>query len=115
MSSYYTDLDEDLGWDEIVAEDMREREFYERRKQQSEDARIRQEVKKQLKAHGITQPVKSRVFKNGKEIANKTSVRGAKVEVSCKCCRSKFLARVADVNRGWGKFCSKSCKARGEL
>ena len=33
------------------------------------------------------------------------------VEVSCKWCKTPFMARKADVNRGWGKFCSKSCKA----
>ena len=39
--------------------------------------------------------------------------RGAKVEVVCanSKCRQKFQARVADRKRGWGKFCSKSCKA----
>ena len=39
--------------------------------------------------------------------------RGAKVEVKCqnKRCGTAFLARVADVKRGWGRFCSKSCKA----
>lgn len=26
-------------------------------------------------------------------------------------CRAKFTARSADVKRGWGNFCSKSCKA----
>lgn len=33
--------------------------------------------------------------------------------VKCKnpVCRKKFNARQADLNRGWGKFCSKSCKA----
>jgi len=30
-----------------------------------------------------------------------------------KChCGAEFRARSADVARGWGKFCSKSCKAR---
>lgn len=29
-----------------------------------------------------------------------------------KKCRKEFQARTADVNRGWGKFCSKSCKAK---
>lgn len=33
-------------------------------------------------------------------------------EVKCKCCGDKFQARTADVKRGWGKFCSKSCKAK---
>ena len=39
--------------------------------------------------------------------------RGATVEVVCanKRCRVKFMARVADRKRGWGRFCSKSCKA----
>lgn len=31
--------------------------------------------------------------------------------VICKWCKSPFQARTADVKRGWGKFCSKSCKA----
>lgn len=29
----------------------------------------------------------------------------------CKRCGDPFMARTADVNRGWAKFCSKSCKA----
>lgn len=40
-----------------------------------------------------------------------SQVRGATVEVLCKCCKQPFIARVADRKRGWGKFCSKSCKA----
>lgn len=31
--------------------------------------------------------------------------------VKCKCCKTSFEARTADVKRGWGKYCSKSCKA----
>jgi len=34
------------------------------------------------------------------------------VEVECKKCKEPFMARVADRNRGWGKFCSKACKAK---
>lgn len=37
--------------------------------------------------------------------------RGATKEVKCACCKQPFMARVADIKRGWGKFCSKSCKA----
>jgi hypothetical protein len=37
--------------------------------------------------------------------------RGAKVQRICKHCGGLFMARVADVKRGWGRFCSKSCKA----
>lgn len=35
------------------------------------------------------------------------------VDVTCarKGCNQVFAARVADRKRGWGKFCSKSCKA----
>jgi len=38
---------------------------------------------------------------------------GAMVECKCqnKSCGARFMARVADRKRGWGKFCSKSCKA----
>lgn len=36
----------------------------------------------------------------------------SKVEVKCKQCQEPFMARVADSKRGWGKFCSKSCKAK---
>lgn len=40
------------------------------------------------------------------------TTRGKKVERICACgCGRKFMARVADVKRGWGKFFSKSCKA----
>ena len=38
-------------------------------------------------------------------------IRGATVIVKCKRCKDPFKARVADRKRGWGKFCSKSCKA----
>jgi len=36
------------------------------------------------------------------------------VRVRCKYkpCGNWFDAREADVKRGWGKFCSKSCKAK---
>lgn len=35
------------------------------------------------------------------------------VTVTChwKGCGKHFQARQADINRGWGKFCSKRCKA----
>lgn len=38
-------------------------------------------------------------------------MRGKKVKVKCLCCGVEFMARVADRKRGWGKHCSKSCKA----
>jgi len=39
-------------------------------------------------------------------------MRGKTIEVKCKNCNELFTARVADRKRGWGKFCSKSCKAK---
>lgn len=40
--------------------------------------------------------------------------RGAKVERPCETCGAPMQVREADVKRGWGRFCSKSCKAAGE-
>lgn len=37
--------------------------------------------------------------------------RGTKVEKHCLNCGAPMLVREADVKRGWGKFCSKACKA----
>lgn len=37
--------------------------------------------------------------------------KAATVQVKCDQCKSLFTARVADRKRGWGRFCSKSCKA----
>ncbi len=38
--------------------------------------------------------------------------RGKKTTRRCMNCTKQFTPRVADVKRGWGKFCSKSCKAQ---
>lgn len=38
-------------------------------------------------------------------------IRGKTIEVRCQHCSTPFMARVVDRKRGWGKFCSKSCKA----
>ncbi len=32
--------------------------------------------------------------------------------VKCVFCKNEFQARTVDIKRGWGKFCSKSCKAK---
>lgn len=34
------------------------------------------------------------------------------IEKQCKTCKNKMQVRLADHNRGWGNFCSKSCKAK---
>jgi hypothetical protein len=41
--------------------------------------------------------------------------RGQKVIQKCKFCKIEFEARKADVDRGWGLFCSKSCAAKYKL
>ena len=34
-------------------------------------------------------------------------------EITCKCgCGRKKMVRTADIKRGWGKYYSKSCKAK---
>lgn len=30
----------------------------------------------------------------------------------CECCGKSMTVRTADIKRGWGRFCSKTCKAR---
>lgn len=34
------------------------------------------------------------------------------IEKNCKCCKKVITVRIADHKRGWGNFCSKSCKAK---
>lgn len=34
------------------------------------------------------------------------------IDKKCECCGIEIRVRAADVKRGWGKFCSKSCKAK---
>jgi hypothetical protein len=39
----------------------------------------------------------------------------SQVEVTCVCgCKRKKTVRTADVKRGWGKYFSKSCKAKAQ-
>jgi len=89
MSSYYTDLDDALGADEEAERYLRQHAL-ERRRDQHRILRITVNTVKNT-------PVKK-------------PVRGSKVEVKCDCGKT-FTARRADVARGWGKYCSKSCKS----
>lgn len=43
--------------------------------------------------------------------ADSNTVKKGYVQVECACCKNTFEARIADRNRGWGKYCSKRCKA----
>lgn len=96
--SYYTDLDANLGAAEEAERNMRELDFERNRKIANERTRIKNEVKRQLKAQGVD--------------LSKKPVKGEKVEAKCACCGTTFKVRKADIKRGWGKFCSKTCKAR---
>jgi hypothetical protein len=40
------------------------------------------------------------------------SDRGKKVTARCEGCGEPFEARARDVERGWGRFCKKSCSLR---
>lgn len=37
--------------------------------------------------------------------------RGKTTKRFCPVCGKEFHPRIADIKRGWGKFCSKRCKA----
>ena len=39
------------------------------------------------------------------------AVRGKTTKRFCPVCGKEFHPRMADVKRGWGKLCSKRCKA----
>lgn len=46
---------------------------------------------------------------------SKPKARGAMLTVTCNApgCNNKKEVRRADYNRGWGRYCSKSCAAKG--
>tara|TARA_X000001388_G_scaffold12059_1_gene7226 strand:- start:492 stop:824 length:333 start_codon:yes stop_codon:yes gene_type:complete len=95
---YYQDLDEGRYWDEVAEEDFKDSLRASREARTAKKRAIRKEVEKQLKAAGVQKSTHE--------------IRGAKIEVNCLTCKSKFTARVADRKRGWAKYCSKSCKAK---
>lgn len=37
------------------------------------------------------------------------------VSKKCERCDKDMSVRQADINRGWGRFCSKSCKAKQQV
>lgn len=108
--SYYSDLDNDLGSAEEAEEHHQEYLHEQRQKKKSFDNAVAAEVKRQIAKLNV-KPVSKIDFvinhKNKKQVSS-----GLQKEVKCKCCHRPFMARVADLNRGWGKFCSKSCKAK---
>lgn len=44
-------------------------------------------------------------------LSKRSKPRGKTAIYKCKTCKDPFEARIADRNRGWARYCSKSCKA----
>ncbi|URC15406.1 hypothetical protein JLT2_38 [Paraglaciecola Antarctic JLT virus 2] len=94
--------DGDDAYDALEAfeEERREQQADKRRDAKSIKLQIQQEVARQLSAGVTTNHEKVMVRPRGKMI-----------ERTCRC-KVKFMARQADINRGWARSCSKSCAAR---
>lgn len=102
MTSYYTELDDALGADEEAEIHMKQVGRRQRTERSAFNAAVAREVQKQLKILGVAPTAKTTPRQSG--------VRGKMVGVKCRCGKT-FQARVADRKRGWGKYCSKRCKA----
>jgi hypothetical protein len=105
-------------WDEGVDDEVEEYLYYaeiERKTKESQfNNAVAAEVKRQLALINKTQSVKPQPQPKTLivEVNTTPARKGATKLVACKCCGNRFEARVADINRGWGKFCSKTCKAK---
>ena len=100
--SYYSDLDDDLGACEEVERDLREIRESKRWEESIFDAKVKSEVKKQLK--NSTQNLIKATLKN------RFYSGGATKPMKCHC-GNVYEARKADLKRGWAMSCSKSCAA----
>jgi len=109
MSDCFDHFDE--GVDEEVEIYLSEIERERKQKDQRFEHAVSKEVERQLKKHLATAEIKTSFEANKANLAGKPQ-RGVKKQVNCRCCGTEFLARVADINRGWGMFCSKSCKIK---
>lgn len=54
--------------------------------------------------------IEKEIILNGKG----KKIRGSMIEITCENekCDNKKMVRVADIKRGYGRFCSKSCAKR---
>jgi hypothetical protein len=100
--SYYSDLDEDLGSYEEAERDLKEIRENKRWEESIFNAKVKAEVKKQLKN---TTPNFLKV-----SIENRFPLRGKTQTMKCHC-SNLYEARKADLSRGWALSCSKSCAA----
>lgn len=44
----------------------------------------------------------------------KKPARGIHITTECEHCKGSFNARLADIRRGWGRYCTKTCKAQAQ-
>lgn len=118
--SYYSDLDNDLGAAEEAEEHYREHEQEQRRKKKSFDAAVAAEVKRQIAKlveqispaiEGAKREQTVTFIRASVGTGKSCASRGKTMNVKCANCGHTFAARVADIKRGWGKHCSKRCKA----
>lgn len=72
---------------------------------------IRQDKKKTPK--GVYTDMIERAFREAGYVKLRKDIRGKTIRKTCgnPVCSKMFEPRVADVKRGWGIYCSKSCKA----
>lgn len=43
------------------------------------------------------------------------TIRGASTEVQCQQCQKVFRVRMAELARGWGRYCSRACKCEAMI
>lgn len=53
------------------------------------------------------------IFKAAKTVKTKEPASSV-IEKKCEFCKKPISVRAVDVHRGWGRFCSKSCKAKDQ-
>ena len=100
--SYYSDLDDDLGCEQEAREHAQEWEWEQKQKLGIFNAKVKAEVKKQLKntTHSLIET----------SLENRFPSRGITQTMKCHC-GGLYEARKADLKRGWALSCSKSCAA----
>lgn len=102
-------------WDEGVDEEVEEYLEQARLERQQQDAQfqraVKAEVKRQLAAMNLAPSKPQANIKQHNQTKPTPVSKGKTKTVNCACCKLPFEARIADLNRGWAKFCSKRCKA----
>ncbi|MGL5488839.1 MAG: hypothetical protein ACRDC6_21500 [Shewanella sp.] len=71
--------------------------------QERHNDKLHEQYKQRLKNKNNRSSVSAKKIES-----SKSNSRGAKIEMQCHC-GEKYMARVADLNRGWARSCSKRC------